>query len=149
MMLHRIVVVLVPLSSLLLSSSHAFVLAPYGISRLEATTNRQPSAIALQAHTKQQNIIASSVLAASLALGAATMINPLPAQAYVSSDYASETVTSALQTLTQASGNTEETFKAYESIAAIITEGKGVGGMINYRELSLDVPLAGADASCC
>jgi hypothetical protein len=120
MMMQRIV-----LLSLLLSSSHAFV-APSG--RLEAT-NRQP-ATALTA-SKQQNMIASSVLAASLALGA---INPLPAQAYVSSDYASETVTAALQTLKQASGNIDETFKAYESIAAIITEGKGVGGMINYRE---------------
>jgi hypothetical protein len=123
MMLQRIV-----LLSLLLSSSYAFV-APS--SRLEAT-NRQP-ATALKA-SKQQNIIASSVLAASLALGA---INPLPAQAYVSSDYASETVTAALQTLKQASGNIDETFKAYESIASIITEGKGVGGMINYREFEL------------
>jgi hypothetical protein len=120
MMMQRIV-----LLSLLLSSSNAFV-APS--SRLEAT-NRQP-ATALTAH-KQQNMIYSSVLAASLALGA---LNPLPAQAYVTSDYASETVTTALETLKQASGNIDETFKAYESINAIITEGKGVGGMINYRE---------------
>lgn len=120
MMMQRIV-----LLSLLLSSSNAFVAHPC---RLEAT-NRQPATV-LKAH-KQHNLIASSVLAASLALGA---INPLPAQAYVSSDYASETVTAALQTLKQASGNIDETFKAYESIAAIITEGKGVGGMINYRE---------------
>jgi hypothetical protein len=92
----------------------------------------------LSAHKQQSNnLVASSILAASLAF--AVVSAPLPAaQAYDASDYATETVQTVVQTLKDASGNTEQTFKAFESIAAIITEGKGVGGMINYREYTVD-----------
>jgi hypothetical protein len=43
-------------------------------------------------------------------------------------------VQAAVQELTSASGNIDQTFKAYENIAGIITEGKGVGGMVNYSK---------------
>jgi hypothetical protein len=129
MMMQRIVF----LSLLLKSSCHAFV-APG--SQLDATRSRQPTV--LSAHKQQSNnLVASSILAASLAFAVVSV--PLPAaQAYDASDYASETVQTVIQTLKDASGNTEQTFKAFESIAAIITEGKGVGGMINYREYTVD-----------
>jgi hypothetical protein len=70
------------------------------------------------------------------ALVGLVLASPLPAQAYDPSDYASETVTEAVKSLKDASGDTETTFKVYEGIAAIITEGKGVGGSINYRTYS-------------
>ena len=76
-------------------------------------------------------IAISTLLACSVAMSS---VNPLPAQAYVSSDYASETVKAAVQSLKDASGNVDATFKAYENIAGIITEGKGVGGMVNYSK---------------
>lgn len=63
-----------------------------------------------------------------------TTVSPNIAHAYDSSDYASETVTQAVNSLKDARGNADATFKAYENVAAIITEGKGVGGSINYRK---------------
>jgi hypothetical protein len=62
------------------------------------------------------------------------LASPLAAPAYEASDYASETVTQAVKSLNDAQGNADSTFSAYENIAAIITEGKGVGGSINYSE---------------
>ncbi len=57
-----------------------------------------------------------------------------PVQAYDTSDYASETVQEVLSSLKTSSGNEEASFKTFESIAGIITEGKGVGGMVNYSK---------------
>ena len=76
------------------------------------------------------------LLAASLALTiATTALQPISAaNAYVPSDYASDTVQTVIGELKQAAGNEQATFKAYENIAGIITEGKGVGGMVNYSE---------------
>lgn len=82
---------------------------------------------------KSSNALASTMLATSVLMGAASW-NPSPAQAYVPSDYASDTVQEAVQSLKDSSGNAESTFKVYENIADIITEGKGVGGMVNYSE---------------
>jgi hypothetical protein len=86
----------------------------------------------LQSHTSDKNnLVASTILATSLAIAAS---NPLPAQAYIPTDYASETVQKAVQALNDASGNVDETFKAYEMVAGIITDGEGVGGMVNYSK---------------
>ena len=89
--------------------------------------------------TVTNNKVLSTILATSIATAvlstATTTINPLPVGAYVDSDYASETVQAAVQKLKDSSGNIEETFKTYETIADIITEGTGVGGMINYGTL--------------
>jgi hypothetical protein len=79
----------------------------------------------------------TTTLAVSLAIAmatASTVLPVLPANAYIDSDYASETVQTAIKDLKSASGNAGETFKVYESIAAIITEGRGVGGQINYSK---------------
>jgi hypothetical protein len=63
--------------------------------------------------------------------------SPASSPAYEDTDYASETVQSAVQSLKDASGNSEQTFKSYENVADIITEGKGVGGTINYKGVQL------------
>lgn len=76
----------------------------------------------------------SNPLLATAALGFVLAGTPLAAPAYDSSDYASETVTQTVKSLNDAQGNADATFSAYEGIAAIITEGKGVGGSINYRK---------------
>lgn len=82
-----------------------------------------------------ENVLASSFLAASVAIAAT---NPLPAQAYSPNDYVSDTVQDVIATLKQSRGNMEGTFQAYESVAEIISEGKGVGGMVNYKGVQLD-----------
>jgi hypothetical protein len=87
----------------------------------------------LNAQKKASNTLASTILATSVLIGAASWA-PAPVQAYVPSDYASDTVQEAVQALKAASGDSDATFKAYENIAGIITEGKGVGGMVNYSE---------------
>ena len=79
----------------------------------------------------------ATTLAVSLAIAMATASTTLPVQpasAYVPTDYASDTVQQSIKDLKAASGNSAETFKVYESIAAIITEGKGVGGQINFSK---------------
>jgi hypothetical protein len=73
------------------------------------------------------------MIASTLAL---SPLVPSPAIAFEDSDYASETVTSAVDALRNAGSDAATTFKVFEDIAAIITEGKGVGGSINYRKFS-------------
>jgi hypothetical protein len=92
-----------------------------------------------QISTSSSSTINNNILATSLALTVATTAaltgtTIQPSNAYVPSDYASDTVQAAVQELTSASGNIDQTFKAYENIAGIITEGKGVGGMVNYSK---------------
>jgi hypothetical protein len=102
---------------------------------------------ALNAHQNHQNqpqptttnLVASNLVAASIAIAASSFIaTPPPAVAYEPTDYASETVQETLQALKSASGNLDATFKSYEAIAAIVTEGKGVGGQINYQGIALE-----------
>jgi hypothetical protein len=80
-------------------------------------------------HHQQRHAAAAATIALIAVLGSNTA-----AVAYESSDYASETVTQVISELKNAQGKTADTFKAYEDVAAIITEGKGVGGAINYSE---------------
>ena len=79
----------------------------------------------------------SLAIALTVATSTTSIITTTPqaAYAYIPSDYASETVTTVIQDLKKASGNGDETFKVYENIAGIITEGKGVGGMVNFSKL--------------
>lgn len=75
------------------------------------------------------NIIATAALASAVAF------SPLGnAKAYDPSDYASETVTAAVSTLKKAEGDAGKSFQAFEEIAAIIAEGKGIGGSVNYSK---------------
>jgi hypothetical protein len=80
-------------------------------------------------------LLASVTLCSLLALGS---VHAPAAVAYSSSDYASETVTGVIESLKAAKGNVADTFKAYEDIQAIITEGKGVGGSVNYQGIQLE-----------
>eukprot|EP00536_Pseudo-nitzschia_multiseries_P017503 jgi/Psemu1/264339/estExt_Genewise1Plus.C_15920001 len=83
--------------------------------------------------------LAAAVIAATTATTTtAVAVFPEPAYAYIPSDYASETVQNVIQELKAASGNVDETFRVYENIAGIITEGKGVGGQINYQGIQLE-----------
>jgi len=86
--------------------------------------------------------VVSMSLAIALAVATATATTVTAttkaAYAYIPSDYASETVQKTIQDLKSASGKNAETFTVYESIATIITEGKGVGGMINFKGVELE-----------
>lgn len=77
-------------------------------------------------------------LFATFLLGSALMFSPAKTLGYESSDYASETVTSAVQNLRSAAGDVERSFGVFEDIAAIITEGKGVGGSLSYTGVKLE-----------
>ena len=86
--------------------------------------------------SKTKNFLASVALVTALSLA------PLPyssnTAAYAYSDYASETVQNAVESLRKAAGDAEETFQVYEGIAEIIAEGKGVGGSVDYKGVTLD-----------
>ena len=88
------------------------------------------------------NINNNNNVLASLALVAALSLSPLngasPAQAYAESDYASDTVQNVVKSLKDAAGNEEGTFQVFENIAEIIAEGKGVGGSVDYKGVTLD-----------
>ena len=58
----------------------------------------------------------------------------LSADAFENSDFASTTVVEVVENLKASSGNTLQTFGILQSIADIITEGKGVGGRVDYGE---------------
>mmetsp|Transcript_8512 Transcript_8512/g.12324 ORF Transcript_8512/g.12324 Transcript_8512/m.12324 type:complete len:245 (+) Transcript_8512:72-806(+) len=82
-----------------------------------------------------RNEIAAALVASSLVL------TPLPsslANAYEDSDYASDTVKQTVKDLQDAGTKSGEVLKVYENIAAIITEGKGVGGNVNYQGVQLN-----------
>ena len=82
-------------------------------------------------------------LAASVGLGI-TLLFASPsfphttALAYDPSDYASETVQSTIKALEDSAGNSVETYKVFEEMNSIITEGKGIGGAINYKGIQLE-----------
>jgi hypothetical protein len=119
------------LSQFLLLASDAFV-TPSSSSR--RTTSLVVSSLNAEKNNNNNNFVASTMLATSLAVAVAFQPLVPTANAYFASDYASDTVTAVVKSLKEGSGNVEATFNAYETLAAIITEGKGVGGSVNYRE---------------
>jgi len=81
-----------------------------------------------------QKQIQATILAGVLSLSlTSTTVN-----AYEDSDYASETVTETVQIVKDATGNVGATFKAFEGINDIVTEGRGVGGAINSKGVALE-----------
>mmetsp|Transcript_5764 Transcript_5764/g.11535 ORF Transcript_5764/g.11535 Transcript_5764/m.11535 type:complete len:290 (+) Transcript_5764:97-966(+) len=78
----------------------------------------------------------------TLAVLSAVLLSPLhgdgAAFAYDESDYASETVTNVVQRLKDTAGDDQGTFATLEEIAAIIREGKGVGGSLSYSGVRLN-----------
>jgi hypothetical protein len=95
--------------------------------------NRGP----LESTRRKTNPSPLGVFSTAVLCGLLLVGSPASAPAYEYTDYASETVLAAVQSLKDAAGNSEQTFKSYENIADIITEGKGVGGTINYKGVQL------------
>ena len=94
------------------------------------TVDGQPHATTLSAernndaekhYQSAKNLAASGFLAASITFSASLASPMAAAHAYDPSDYASETVQDTVRALKDTSGNIEETFKVYESIASIVT----------------------------
>lgn len=77
----------------------------------------------------------TSLLCALICFGTFTFSS---SQAVASDEVYSDAVENAIRALRSAAGSSEKTFQAYENIAAIITEGKGVGGSINYKGVQLE-----------
>jgi hypothetical protein len=113
-----------------LSGASAFTVSPQASSSRSAS-----SAVQLKGHKGFQNAVASTVIASTLAF--TPLMAPTSAVAYETNDYAGETVTAVVGDLKTAGSNAADVFKTYETIAGIITEGRGVGGSINYGEFSL------------
>ena len=113
--------------------SAVLLLALVGASAFSSSPRTTRPSLQLRAQKGLQHGITAAIVASTLAF--APLIATPPAGAYESSDYASETVTAVVDSLKNAGSSSSETFKAFEDIAAIITEGKGVGGSINYSEL--------------
>lgn len=106
------------------------------------TTSNADTSISMQSEksttTRFQSMLCAIALAVTTASSTSMTTEAGTAFAYIPSDYASETVTTVIQDLKSASGKNEATFNVYENIAGIITEGKGVGGMINYKGIELE-----------
>lgn len=82
---------------------------------------------------------------ASVALITALTFSPLPSSlsssnAYeaLTSDFASDAVEDVVKSLKESNGNQDKVFQTYENIADIITEGKGIGGVVNYKGVTLE-----------
>ena len=87
---------------------------------------------------------ASIVIASALLINTVVSIGATPSAVwgYGESQYLSDTVKGAIQAVRDASSTNDTPnnalVKAYENIAEIITEGKGVGGAINFQGVQLD-----------
>lgn len=116
------------------SVTTAFTVTPLKTART-TTTHLSP----LQALKSGTEILddakkALATLVVASALTVSTVLSPLPndaVRAYESKDYASDTVTNMVKTLEESAGKKEKTLAAFEELAAIITEGKGVGGSVS------------------
>lgn len=85
-----------------------------------------------------RSFLLSLALVTTLTLSTPLATGTTAAYAYDNNDYASDTVQTAIQTLRDAAGNADRTFDAYENIAEIIVEGKGVGGSVDYKGVTLN-----------
>jgi len=87
-----------------------------------------------------QKGISTLALTAAFTLSSTTVLPSIPAHAG-SLDYesmAEDTIEIVLQDLKDATGDTAKSFKVFESINDIITEGKGVGGSLSYTGVKLE-----------
>jgi len=89
------------------------------------------------AHTARKGLTTLALLSV-ISLSSLTPSLSNNANAYDPSDYASDTVTNAVKMLKDSKGNNAGTMKAFENIAEIITEGKGVGGSLSYSGVNLE-----------
>ncbi|KAL7492280.1 hypothetical protein ACHAWT_001464 [Skeletonema menzelii] len=89
-------------------------------------------------HKQRSPMLLSTLTALSIFFATPLLLPNTAANAYEESDYASDTVTSVVQTLQSTTGNIDSTFAALEDVAKIITEGKGVGGQLSYDGVKLN-----------
>mmetsp|Transcript_25691 Transcript_25691/g.37693 ORF Transcript_25691/g.37693 Transcript_25691/m.37693 type:complete len:268 (+) Transcript_25691:183-986(+) len=96
-------------------------------------------AVTKQSKNNWNNVVMASIAASIFSLSTLSPSSSMTvANAFEESDYASETVTAVVKRLDESAGNIEQTFTTFEDVAAIITEGKGVGGSISYTGVKLD-----------
>ncbi len=80
--------------------------------------------------------VASLSLASLIFMSSSTVLHVPTAQAYAYNEFDSDidTVDITVQALKDAAGDAAASFKVFESINEIITEGKGVGGSLSASE---------------
>jgi hypothetical protein len=100
------------------------------------TQCRQPTKIHAALNNPEKNKIQQ--LTATVALSTLLVCGGNPAAVAAQTDYSSEVVVTAIQSLQESQGNVERTFKAYENIGDMITEGKGLGGSVNFQGIQLE-----------
>lgn len=86
----------------------------------------------------------AGILTASAIVVSTIGFNTDTAFAYDDSDNDVDTVSNVVQSLKYAQGDAAASFKVFESINDIITEGKGVGGMISSCKLENKRPFSNA-----
>lgn len=109
--------------------------------------HRPTTTLSALTHNKLQSTLATAALCGILATQS-LVAAPTAAVAYEDLDAASETVQTVLKSLQEAGASSEKTFAAYENINSIITEGKGVGGNINYKGVQLGTLEYYMESSC-
>ena len=85
------------------------------------------------------SLTAAIVLSTSTATVANANAELLDLDASSSLSTGEDTVELVLQNLKDATGDTTKSFKVFETVNEIITEGKGVGGSLSYRKFCLFV----------
>ena len=83
---------------------------------------------------------ACTTMALATTLAITSPLSPIttPNANAINIDMGADTVTSMVQSINTAAGNKEETLKAFEELAAVITEGKGLGGDVSYGGVQLE-----------
>jgi hypothetical protein len=87
-----------------------------------------------------KNDLASTTLASMIALST-LFYNPDISRAALDlpySDDSTDTVNNVVRQLKESTGDIDASFKAFENINDIITEGKGVGGSLSYKGVQLE-----------
>lgn len=133
----------------MVSNVQAFTLSP-----LTQLNTRSTTAHCTQIHAQKDNRpmemenmkkgMASLLVASTICLSTLSINSPA-ATAYDDYSYSDmndvDTVEKVVKSLKDASGDAAASFKAFESINEIITEGKGVGGMISSCKFFFTYPI--------
>lgn len=106
--------------------------------RINTSLNAQQQIRRNDSSQSLQKSLASLTVAGALAFSALQPIAPATAYEDYSGMDDVDTVANVVQSLKDSSGDTAASFKAFESINEIITEGKGVGGMISSSGVKLE-----------
>lgn len=92
------------------------------------------------APTTKNGVASAATLASLIAISTLTYY-PSISQAAVDSVYSddsTDTVNNVVRQLKESTGDIDASFKVFESINEIITEGKGVGGSLSYKGVQLE-----------